>query len=136
MTLEDAIELACNAHAGQTRRDGSPYILHPLRVMMAVSADLRIPAVLHDAVEDGGVSMGTIKAWGASEHDMHVIDLLTRKRGTHKDYWDYLRWVVTDPSAVEIKLADMDDNYPDATPEQRAKYDRARDIIHKINGGE
>ena len=35
-TLEKAIELAANYHAGQTDRGGAPYILHLLAVMMAV----------------------------------------------------------------------------------------------------
>ena len=30
-TLEKAIELAARAHAGQTDKQGLPYILHPLR---------------------------------------------------------------------------------------------------------
>ena len=35
-TLEKAIELAARAHAGQLDKAGLPYILHPLRVMLAV----------------------------------------------------------------------------------------------------
>ena len=36
-TLEKAIEIATKAHAGQVDKQGMPYILHPLRVMQAVS---------------------------------------------------------------------------------------------------
>lgn len=35
-TLERAIELAARAHAGQVDKAGAPYILHPLRLMLAV----------------------------------------------------------------------------------------------------
>ena len=35
-TLERAIELAAKAHAGQVDKAGQPYILHPLRLMLAV----------------------------------------------------------------------------------------------------
>ncbi|MBN8506854.1 MAG: HD domain-containing protein [Burkholderiales bacterium] len=53
-SLERAIEIAAQAHAGQTDKGGAPYILHPLRVMLKL-ADPRaqIPAALHDVVEDG-----------------------------------------------------------------------------------
>ena len=52
-TLEKAIAIAAEAHAGATDKAGAPYILHPLRVMLKVnSPEERIVAVLHDVVED------------------------------------------------------------------------------------
>lgn len=51
-TLEKAIELAANYHAGQTDRGGTPYILHLLAVMMAVDGiEAKTIAVLHDILE-------------------------------------------------------------------------------------
>ena len=38
-TLERAIVIAAEAHAGTTDKGGAPYILHPLRMMM----DLNLP---------------------------------------------------------------------------------------------
>ena len=38
-TLERAIVIAAEAHAGITDKGGAPYILHPLRMMM----DLNLP---------------------------------------------------------------------------------------------
>jgi (p)ppGpp synthase/HD superfamily hydrolase len=35
-TLEKAIEIAARAHTGQLDKAGAPYILHPLRLMLAV----------------------------------------------------------------------------------------------------
>ena len=58
--LDRAIAIAVEAHAGQVDRAGEPYILHPLRVMLAMPTDdLRIVAVLHDVVEDSPL-------WGLS----------------------------------------------------------------------
>ncbi len=37
--LERAIEIAVEAHKGQIDKGGSPYILHPLRVMMSVDGE-------------------------------------------------------------------------------------------------
>ena len=52
-TLERAIAIAAEAHAGQLDWGRLPYVLHPLRMMLRVSSlDERIVAVLHDVCED------------------------------------------------------------------------------------
>ena len=52
-TLERAIVIAANGHAGVKDKAGAPYILHPLRMMLSLSSlDERIVAVLHDVCED------------------------------------------------------------------------------------
>jgi GTP diphosphokinase / guanosine-3',5'-bis(diphosphate) 3'-diphosphatase len=38
-TLERAIAIAAAAHAGQVDKAGTPYILHPLRVMLAQTSN-------------------------------------------------------------------------------------------------
>jgi len=56
-TLERAVAIAAQAHAGQRDKAGEPYILHPLRVMLRMATDeLQIVAVLHDVLEDGALS--------------------------------------------------------------------------------
>jgi (p)ppGpp synthase/HD superfamily hydrolase len=56
-TLEIAISIAAQAHAGQLDKAGAPFILHPLRVMLRVDGDEeRMAAVLHDVVEDSPCS--------------------------------------------------------------------------------
>ena len=60
-----AAETATVAHAGQMRRSGEPYITHPIAVAN-VTADLGLDAqtvaaaLLHDAVEDTGVTTEVI----------------------------------------------------------------------------
>jgi (p)ppGpp synthase/HD superfamily hydrolase len=52
-TLERAIIIAAEGHAGVKDKAGAPYILHPLRMMLRLSSpDERIVAVLHDVCED------------------------------------------------------------------------------------
>ncbi len=52
-TLERAIAIAAEAHAGQVDKAGAPYVLHPLRMMLSMSSiDERIVATLHDVCED------------------------------------------------------------------------------------
>jgi len=55
--IEEAYQIALNAHEGQERKNGEPYITHPLCVAL-ILADLEmdketiIAGVLHDVVED------------------------------------------------------------------------------------
>ena len=62
-----AIEYAVNAHSGYTRKGtGQPYIVHPMEVAAIVSTmtldeDILAAAVLHDVVEDAGVSVNNIR---------------------------------------------------------------------------
>ena len=52
-TLERAIAIAAEGHAGVKDKAEQPYILHPLRVMQAMTTtEERIVAILHDVVED------------------------------------------------------------------------------------
>ena len=69
--ISRAYEIAEAAHRGQLRRSGDPYIQHPLAVA-TILADLGLDditlaaALLHDAVEDTGVSLDDIvKDFGA-----------------------------------------------------------------------
>jgi GTP diphosphokinase / guanosine-3',5'-bis(diphosphate) 3'-diphosphatase len=55
--LENAIIIATKSHKGQFDKIGEPYILHPLRVMMAVQGiQCRVVAILHDVLEDTTVT--------------------------------------------------------------------------------
>ena len=64
--LRRAYALADQAHQGQTRDDGAPYIEHPLRVA-EILADLQmdlptiVAGLLHDVVEDTSVDLATIE---------------------------------------------------------------------------
>ncbi len=64
--LTKAYAAAAEAHTGQVRRSGDPYIVHPLAVAM-ILAELGLDdvtlaaALLHDAVEDTGLSLDDVK---------------------------------------------------------------------------
>ncbi len=73
-TVAAAIAFAAAKHVDQTDRAGQPYILHPLRVMMAVDTDeARRVAVLHDVVEDCGVSLDDLRALGYPEREVAAM---------------------------------------------------------------
>lgn len=55
--VEDAFQYARGHHEGQLRKDGSPYITHPLEVAhlvaeLGLDADSVMAALLHDTIED------------------------------------------------------------------------------------
>ncbi|HWD51467.1 MAG TPA: bifunctional (p)ppGpp synthetase/guanosine-3',5'-bis(diphosphate) 3'-pyrophosphohydrolase [Acidimicrobiales bacterium] len=61
-----AAETATTAHAGQFRRSGEPYITHPIAVAgivaeLGLDAQTVASALLHDAVEDTGVTAEVIE---------------------------------------------------------------------------
>jgi GTP pyrophosphokinase len=67
-----AYEAAAEAHAGQARRSGEPYITHPLSVARIVAElgldDVTIAAaLLHDSVEDTGLSLSDVEVRFGSE---------------------------------------------------------------------
>ena len=80
--LEAAYETAAEAHAGQYRLSGEPFIEHPLAVAL-ILADLRLDTttleagLLHDTVEDTAVSLDTIR--GEFGDDVaEIVDGLTK----------------------------------------------------------
>ena len=107
--LEEAIILATKSHLGQRQRNGEPYILHPLRVMMAVSDENeKIAAILHDVVEDSDITLDDLIPAGFSPEVIELVRLLTHENG--KSYEAYIERLRPNPSARRIKIADLQDN--------------------------
>lgn len=128
-TLEDAIVLAIKVHRGQLDKGGEPYILHCLRVMMSVEPHLRVPAVLHDVVEDGGNSELEVISDIFGADIAFIVGTLTRRKD--EDYFDYIRRIMTSAAAVHIKVADLKQNL-DMERLMKAMdngYDMGRSII-------
>ncbi|NGZ83904.1 HD domain-containing protein [Duganella aceris] len=108
-TLERAIAIAAEAHAGQVDKAGQPYILHPLRVMLRVASDHeRMAAVLHDVVEDTGVSLPQLEAEGFAPQVVAAVEALTKRPGESR--LDAAQRAAADPIARRVKLADNAEN--------------------------
>ena len=63
--IDKAVEYAANKHKEQKRKDGSPYIIHPLAVAeivveMGLDVDAVLGALLHDCIEDTDASHADI----------------------------------------------------------------------------
>ena len=90
--LYDAFSYADNAHAGQLRKDGSPYITHPLAVA-EIAAELELDtesimaALLHDTVEDTTATYDDIaKLFGKDVADLvDGVTKLTRVQYVSKE---------------------------------------------------
>ena len=70
--VEAAYEFALNAHQGQVRKSGDPYLDHPLQTAMTLAhlqldAATLAAALLHDVPEDCGVPLSKIEAEFGSE---------------------------------------------------------------------
>lgn len=111
--LAEAIALTAQAHAGQHRSSGEPYIFHPLRVMMAIasepwsSKDEVIVAVLHDVVEDSPIENSDILMRFGATIGM-AVDALTRK--ADEDYVSMIDRVKANAIARDVKPFDIRDN--------------------------
>jgi (p)ppGpp synthase/HD superfamily hydrolase len=137
-TLERAIAIAAEAHAGQVDKAGAPYVLHPLRVMLGVaSPEERIVAVLHDVCEDcPGWTFDRLRTEGFSDRILAALDSVTKRDG--EDYESFVRRAAADPIGRSVKLADLTDNRDlsrIAAPSQRdyertEKYRRAIELIN------
>ena len=109
-TLERAIAIAAEAHAGQTDKAGAPYILHPLRVMLGVASnEERIVAVMHDVCEDClEWNLDRLRYEGFSDAVIVALELVTKRDG--EDYEAFVRRAAANPIGRSVKLADLRDN--------------------------
>lgn len=124
-TLERAIQIAAEAHAGQTDKAGEPYILHPLRVMLRVrTEDERIAAVLHDVVEDTPMTLENLVADGFRPSVIEAIEALTKRPGETR--LTAAARAAQNVIAREVKLADNAENMDIGRIENPTEKDYAR----------
>ncbi len=131
MNLETAIGIALRAHAGQTEKNGGPYILHPLRLMLHMDAvDEQVAAVFHDVVEDTPVTLEDLEAQGLSGAALEAVRLLTKEPNTdykiESNLMEYLEAIKAHPVARKVKIADLEDNLNVMRLNELTEKDRAR----------
>ncbi|HRH93191.1 MAG TPA: HD domain-containing protein [Candidatus Peribacteria bacterium] len=150
--VRDAYKLACEAHAGQMRHDGSPYVNHVIEVAEIIGQwhgdrDAVIAALLHDVLEDAPVQKDEItRRFG--RHVALLVDGVTkfnnadldqdlpldRKTETLRKLFDVMR---RDVRVAIIKLADRLHNiYTIDTlpsPERRKRFAlETLNVYHKL----
>ena len=134
--LEKALQVAARAHAGRIGEDGDPEILHALRVMLRLHADdERQAAILHDVIEDGGMTPAELRQEGFSEDIILAVETLTGRMD--ESYDDYILRVIQHPLATRVKRADVEEHaavvsrmpVTDQQIERMGNYQRARAVL-------
>lgn len=109
--LATAIAFAANKHEQQIDKGGKAYILHPLRMMLRLRTDdeeLMCIAVLHDVVEDCGVSYAQLMDLGMSTRVIEGLQKLTRNPG--ETYEEFIDRICFSRDAMLVKREDLRDN--------------------------
>jgi GTP diphosphokinase / guanosine-3',5'-bis(diphosphate) 3'-diphosphatase len=115
--LRRAYAVADRWHAGQTRKSGAPYVTHPLAVAILLAeigmdTTTLVAALLHDTVEDTGLTIGEVKAEFGAEVAV-LVDGVTKldgsRWGDHAEAETFRKMIVAasiDLRVLVIKLAD------------------------------
>ena len=114
-----AYEFAAKEHQGQMRKAGEAYIFHPLAVArilgdMRMDTTTLIAAILHDVIEDTGVSKSEVAArFGTDVADLvdgvskiGKIEGMTRAERQAESFRKLLLAMTQDIRVILIKLAD------------------------------
>jgi len=117
--LRQAFEVSRNAHEGQTRKSGEPYITHPLAVasMLAewrLDAQGLAAALLHDVLEDTGVTKSTLaEGFGKTIADLvdglsklERLEYATREAAQAENFRKMVLAMARDIRVIIVKLAD------------------------------
>lgn len=107
--LDRGIILAMEEHKDQVDEAGEPYLIHLLRVMMAMTShDEKIVAILHDITGCTQVNLEDLKEREFSRPVIEALECLSYRMGEPDD--EYLERVYCNPIARRVKLADLDDH--------------------------
>lgn len=117
--IREAYEFAEQAHQGQVRKSGEPYIQHPLAVaeiLVNMQMDMTsiIAALLHDVVEDTTVSLETVEQQFGKTCAMLVdgltklerIKFKSKEEQQNENYRKMFVAMAQDIRVILIKLAD------------------------------
>ena len=135
--VRDAYRFADEAHLGQFRASGEPYITHPIAVAglcaeWKLDAQAIMAALMHDAMEDCGITKPElIERFGAPTADLvdglTKLDKLrfsTRDESQAESFRKMLRAMTRDVRVILVKLADRLHNMRTMEAVERAKRTR------------
>ncbi len=143
MSAEDAgnvrraYRFADEAHLGQIRNGGLPYITHPIAVAQQcaewkLDAQALMAALLHDAIEDCGVTKPElIERFGAPVAELvdgltklEKLEFNTREENQAESFRKMLLAMARDVRVILIKLADRSHNMRTLSDVPRTKWAR------------
>lgn len=107
--LNKALQIATQAHANQTDKAGQPYIFHLLRVSEKGQTQTeKICGLLHDLIEDTEWTFEQLQQEGFPDEVIQVIKCVTKQQG--ESYENFISRVAQNPTAIRVKLNDLEDN--------------------------
>ena len=117
MKLDNYIEYIKEKHKGQTRKQGTPYYLHPLEVSNILdkkgfSKEYQIVGLFHDLLEDTEATEQEILDL-TNEAVLEAVKLVTKEEGYQMK--EYIDRISKNPIAKAVKLADRLHNLQEAT---------------------
>lgn len=132
-----AVEIACQAHAGQTDKIGVPKFCHCVAVAnRCASPAAKCVAILHDTLEDTPLTVEDLLALGVDPEVVEAVKILTHDKQT--SYLEYIQSIIDsrNPLALEVKRCDLADNTDPtrceaspSTPEKQELYKQAKKML-------
>ncbi len=135
--VRQAYRFADEAHLGQLRHSGEPYITHPIAVAVRctewkLDAQALMAALLHDAMEDCGIDKADlVERFGAQVAELvdgltklDKLQFTTREESQAESFRKMLLAMARDVRVILIKLADRTHNMRTMGDMPRSKWAR------------
>jgi GTP diphosphokinase / guanosine-3',5'-bis(diphosphate) 3'-diphosphatase len=135
--IRKAYRFADEAHLGQMRGNGEPYITHPIAVAAQcaewkLDAQAIMAALMHDAMEDCGIGKAEIiERFGAPVAELvdgltklEKLEFTTREENQAESFRKMLLAMARDVRVILIKLADRSHNMRTMSDMPRSKWAR------------
>ncbi len=136
-SVRQAYRYADQAHLGQLRNSGEPYITHPIAVAQQcaewkLDAQALMAALLHDAMEDCGITkVDLIERFGTAVAELvdgltklEKLEFNTREENQAESFRKMLLAMARDVRVILIKLADRTHNMRTLNDAPRTKWKR------------
>lgn len=136
-SIRQAYRFADAAHLGQLRKNGDPYITHPIAVAAQcaewkLDAQALMAALMHDAMEDCGVTkQELVERFGAPVAELvdgltklEKLEFDTREQNQAESFRKMLLAMAKDVRVILIKLADRTHNMRTMGDMPRSKWHR------------
>lgn len=104
-----ALKISFEAHKKQVDKSGMPYVYHPFHLAEQMDDPYAVcVALLHDVVEDAGVTFDDLRREGFPEAVIDAIAMMTHEKSV--PYLEYVQKLKSNPLAKKVKLADLKHN--------------------------
>jgi len=129
-----AEQIATKAHDGQTRWNGSPYIVHPRAVaeyFHESNIDCRVVGWLHDVLEDTNYTSKRLVDEGIPQRLVYAVESISKRK--RQNYYDFIIQCSNNTISKEVKISDLKNNLSDLV-EGNLK-DKYRMALHILENG-